>query len=633
MSKKEEKAARKTVDFVLPRREKPDLAQLPLKRAVALPAIMTVKEFADRANLPVTQVISVLIKNGVLATINQTIDFETASIIGDDLGLEVAAEQTKVVAEVERFRVAASESLVPRPPVVTIMGHVDHGKTTLLDRIRETRIVEGESGGITQHISAYQVELPPEGQAKSRGGKDARGIPRQDRDDFACRKITFLDTPGHAAFSKMREHGASITDIVVLIIAADDGVMPQTVEVIKKAGENNVPIIVAINKVDLPDADVLKVKQQLTEYGLVPEEWGGQATIVEISAKTGAGLDNLLEVVLLQADLLELKANPKDKAVGVIIESHMERGHGALALVLIENGTIYRGDPVAIGPVFGRVRTLESYAGKRIDSAGPSSPVRIAGLKSLPGFGDRLLAFETEREAKEAALKAHRADSVIRVATATKLGGGREEKEIELNLIIKSDVAGSLEAIKKLLSEIDSQETTVRIVSEGVGPISESDATLARATQSVIIGFRVPILAAAKKISEVEEIPIRLFDVIYKLVDDVKVMLSLLLPPEVIEEELGQLKVLAIFRDDRKGFVAGGKIESGRLSVGDKIKVLQDGNVKYEDKIKSIRQEKSEVKSCAAGKECGFSVSPGAKIAVGDTVIAYERTERERKIE
>lgn len=620
LSKKEEKAAKKSDGAMVSRVQeyttREPKIEIATKKQIALPEIVTVKDFADRANLPVTQVISTLMKSGILATINQTIDFETASIIGDDLGLEIIKEES-TTKKVSQEITPESTNLVSRPPVVTIMGHVDHGKTTLLDNIRESSVVESESGGITQHITAYQVTLT---EAKH---KDLRG-----------RKITFIDTPGHAAFSKMREHGTTITDIVVLIVAADDGVMPQTIEVILQAKANNVPIIVAINKVDLPDADVMKTKQQLSEYELIPEEWGGKTVMVEISAKVGTGINDLLEMILLQADLLELKADPDTRAVGAVIESRMEKGTGNTASVLIENGTLRVSDPVAIGSSYGRIRIMKNYANKRIDSAGPSTPVRIAGLKSLPNFGDKMIAFSNEKEAKIAAQRAEEVKSTLHIATARRIGEPEDgqRKQIDFNIIIKSDAIGSLEAIKKLISEIDSQEISIKVISEGVGTISESDITLAKATKSKVYGFRVGVLMAASKIAEKEGIPVKSFDVIYKLIDNIKVEVSALLPPEIIEDELGKLKVLTIFRDDKKAFVAGGKIESGHIALNDTVKVFQNGNEKYRDKINSIRQGKNEVKECDAGIECGIALTSGANIVAGDTIVAYHRSENIRTI-
>jgi translation initiation factor IF-2 len=592
------------------------------RKEVRISSVVTVKDFADITGLPVTNIISELMKNGILANINQTIDFETAAIIADDLGITVKEKEEKLEVGEEKMRVEISdEGSEIRPPVVTIMGHVDHGKTSLLDKIREAHVAEGESGGITQHISAYQVTL------------------KKVKNDVKTRTITFIDTPGHAAFSALRSHGAAITDIVVLIIAASDGVMPQTVEVIEQIKLHKVPVIVAINKVDLPDADVMKVKQQLSEYELVPEEWGGNTPMVEVSAKTGQGVDDLLEIILLQADIMELKANPKDKAVGVVIESHMHKGAGALALVLIENGTLRIGDPIQIGSSFGRVRILEDYQSKPIKSAPPSFPVRVAGLKSLPTFGEKLIVFGSDKEARESASSMKEGVSITHVATAQKVGIEEVADDIasgkvrELNIVLKADVNGSLQAIKKSLDEIDTQEITMNIVSEGIGAISESDVTFAKATKAMIIGFRVKILQAALKIAEKEKIPVELYDVIYKLIEDLKGALSGMLPPEIIEEELGSGEVLAIFRDDKKGMVAGARLTSGKALIGNEIKVFQNDNEKWRGKILSLRREKDEVKDIDAGIEFGFGTLPGAKIAVGDKITIFKTVEKQRIIE
>jgi translation initiation factor IF-2 len=588
------------------------------KKQVSIPEIITVKQFAEKADLPVTTVITELMKNGVLATINETIDYDTASIVGEYLGVAVVPLVEEAESNKTKISKKDKKSLVLRPPVVTVMGHVDHGKTSLLDKIRQTHIVEGESGGITQHISAYQVEIK---NAKNKNIKN--------------KLITFIDTPGHAAFSAMRAHGTAITDIVVLIVAANDGVKPQTVEVIKQAKVSNVPIIVAINKVDLPDADVMKVKQQLAEHELSPEEWGGKTIMVEVSAKTGQGIDDLLEMILLQAEMMELKASPKESAVGVVIESHMHKGAGPMAIVLIENGTIHKGDPVSIGSACGKARILEDFAKHSIEQAGPSTPVRIAGLKTLPEFGDHLVAFCSEKEARENSQMMHSTKSELKIATAKKIKSeesDEEKEQIEFNLIVKADVHGSLEALKSSIGEIQSEEILLRIVSEGVGAISESEVTLAKATHSQVVGFRIQALGAAKRMAEKDNVKIKVFDVIYELIDYIKSEMSDLLPPEIIEEEQGHGKVLQIFRDDKKGFVAGGSVESGKISNGSEIKILQDKNEKYRAKIVSLRREKNEVKECESGSECGFGLPAGANVAVGDTFIVFQTIRKKRQI-
>jgi len=621
LSKKEQKAATKEAVFndsrVISESQEDKVSAL--KRKVLLPSVVSVKDFADLANLPVTKIIGELMKNGILANINETIDFETAAIIGDDLGIEIIlAEEEEKSFEVKEITMGDNKNLLTRPPVVTIMGHVDHGKTTLLDNIRKAHVVDSESGGITQHISAYQVTL--------NNIKDKK---------IKNRTITFIDTPGHAAFSAMREHGAVITDFVVLIVAAIDGVMPQTKEVVDQAKLNNVPIIVAINKIDLPDADVMKTKQQLSELGLVPEEWGGKTVMVEISAKTGVGIDSLLEMILLQADMMDLKADPKEKAIGVVIESHMQKGAGAMALVLIENGTLSMGDPIAIGGSYGKVRILQDYANKPIDKALPSFPVQVAGLKSVPNFGDKLIAFSSEKEARETAQKSQSHSAKINIATAKKVeneGNQSDRPAIEFNIVLKCDVKGSLDAVKKMISEIKSHEIQINLIAEGVGSVAESDITLAKATNSTVLGFQVKVLGAAKKIAESEKITIKTFNIIYQLIDYLRESMSVLLPPEIIEEELGSGEVLAIFRDDRKGFVAGGRVNVGKVTVGDSIKFFQNENEKYRASIVSLRKEKSEAKEIVSGTECGLGLPANANVAVGDTFIAFKTVLKQRAV-
>lgn len=598
-----------------------DMATAPKEiKKIEIPKVISVKDLAEISGLPVTQIITELMKNGVLATINETIDYETAAIIGDDLGLEISLLEQKTSGRIEKAaEEEKSKDFIPRPPVVTIMGHVDHGKTTLLDTIRSAHVADKESGGITQHISAYQVTLE---NLKNKSIKH--------------RTITFIDTPGHAAFSAMRGHGASITDIVVLIVAANDGVKPQTEEVIKQAKENNVPVIVAINKVDLPDADVMRVKQQLAEHDLLTEEWGGKTICVEISAKTGQNVEGLLEMILLQADIMNLTANPKSGAIGIVIESHIQKGAGAMALALIENGTLRKGDAVSIGSSFGRIRIMQDSSARQIEEAGPSFPVNIAGLRSLPNFGDRLVAFKDEKEAKDSAEKNRLLAGRVSIASAKKIVKNEEDKArqeiIDYNLIIKSDVDGSLGAIKKLIDEIVCEEANINIISEGVGAISESDVTLAKATNARIYGFRVKVLGAAKKIAEKEKVELKTYDVIYELIDKLKEDISAVLPPLVIEEEIGKGKILAIFRDDKKGFVTGGKVESGKITTGNEIKFLQDKNEKYRAKVSSLRREKTEVKECQAGYECGFGLPAGANVAVGDEFITFKTVFETRKI-
>ena len=606
LSKKEQKAVDKqaVIDYDQNSQIQPEEPELPKKKIkVAVAEVVSVKDFADLSALPVTEIISCLIKNGVMANINENIDFETAAIIGDDLGLEVVKSQIKEGETLEKADIE-SKNLRSRPPVISIMGHVDHGKTSLLDKIRQTHIASGESGGITQHISAYDIEIPTPNDKKN------------------TRSITFIDTPGHLAFSAMRSHGATIADIVVLIVAADDGVMPQTIEVIENAKVQNVPIIVAINKIDLPDSDINKVRQQLAEYELIGEDWGGKTTIVEISAKTGKNIDQLLELLILQADMMELKADPEAMATGIVVESHLHKGTGALAVVLIENGTLHLGDNIAIGPVYGKVRILESFNGKQIESAGPSMPVRVAGLKSLPNFGERLVVFDNNREAKNAAKKFSERNIIRRYAakTITK----NEKGLVELNILVKSDVAGSLEAIKKLLKTISHPDLRLKIISEGVGAVSESDASMATATKAIILAFRVAISLSAKKIIEKEKISAFEYQVIYELVDDVKKIIEEMLPPIVKENETGQGKILVEFRNDKKGVVLGFNVLDGEFKKNGMIKILSDKEEIWRGKIITLRREKDQVDHVSAGIEAGIGLEPKAKFQIGDKLVAFE---------
>lgn len=612
LSKKEVKAAAKQPAFVAQNVVDQADSQPTKKKKVLIPEVVSVKEFAEISGLPVTEIIGQLIKNGVLANINENIDFETAEIVGDDLDLEILPKDAQIEEFSVKSEVTKSKSLQTRPAVVSIMGHVDHGKTSLLDKIRETHVAAGESGGITQHISAYHIEIPdPEKKSQTRS-------------------ITFIDTPGHSAFSAMRSHGATIADIVVLIVAADDGVMPQTIEVIKSAKTQNVPIIVAINKIDLPDSDVMKIRQQLSEYELIGEDWGGKTIIIEISAKTGKGVDQLLEMILLQADLMDLKADPNVPATGIVIESHIHKGAGALAIILIENGTLKLGDAMAIGPVYGKVRILEDWKGLAIKSAGPSMPVRVAGLRSLPNFAERLVTFESEKEAKNAAKKFLERNTTRRYIA--KSVSKSDSDIVELNLIIKSDVAGSLEAIKKSLTEIKNPGLKIKIVSDGVGAVSESDAAMAGATHAIILAFRVGISLPAKKIIDKEKINAVEYQVIYELIDDVKKILEEMLPPIVNEIETGSGEILAEFRNDKKGVVIGFRADDGEFRSGEMLKITSGGAEIWRGKIESLRREKDQVSSISAGTQAGAGIAAGAKYAIGDKVVAFRVEETKQTL-
>lgn len=588
--------------------------------SVSIPPVITVKDLSDKTNVPAVKIISELMKNGVLAAINESIDFDTAAIVCDDLGVKCEPlSETEDNSNDTTHSDINQKNLVTRPAVVTIMGHVDHGKTTLLDTIRKAHVVDSESGGITQHISAYQVSLPDPSNPKEK------------------RSITFIDTPGHAAFSALRSHGTLITDIVVLIVAANDGIMPQTLEVIEQCKANKVPIIVAINKIDLPDADLMKIKKQLSDNGLMPEEWGGDTLVSEISAKSGQGVDGLLNAILVKSEMMDLKADPTQSAFGVVIESHMHKGAGPLALVLVENGTLRKGDAIQIGQTWGKVRILEDYNKTPIDEAGPSCPARIAGLRDIPNFGDHLITYSSEKEAKLASLKLNQ-NSTLKIATAKKLSETSEEtgsdKNIcELNIIIKADVKGSLEAVKKLISEINTLELKLKVVGDGIGSVSESDVTLAKATKSYIYAFRVPVLISSEKVAEKEGVIVKKFQVIYELIDDIKRELTNILPTIYSDEVLAKGKVLAIFRNDKKAMVVGCILNDGRARVGESVRFIKAEGSIIQSSIASLRREKNQAEEINSGVEFGMSVDPGTEVKEGDTFEIFNKIKIERKIE
>jgi translation initiation factor IF-2 len=590
----------------------PDLAP------ISLPSVLTVKQLADALNQPVTAIIGKLMGFGVLATINEDIDFDTAAIVADDFGIVVQRE-TKGDTTNRVIVNSDSADLVQRPPVVTIMGHVDHGKTTLLDTIRKTNVAAKEAGGITQHISSYQIDITP----KSGGEK---------------RAITFLDTPGHSAFEAMRRHGAQITDLVVLVIAADDGVKPQTVEAINHAKAMKVPLMVAINKIDKPDANIERVKQELTEYGLVPEEWGGKTIMLPISAVHGTGIPELLEFILLSTDLRDLKANVKVPAVGVVIESHLQAGIGPVATLLIQNGTLRVGDYIALGEVTGKVRTLTDYKGKRTSNAGPSTPVEISGLSAVPQFGEQLAVFNNEKDSKESARHFTRTHSAKRAGSSLSLSAShatqKEGKKNILYLIIKADTNGSLEAIRDTLSTMKNEDVEVRMIADGVGDISENDINMALTSKAIVIGFQVRIPAVVKSLADREKVPVTLYSVVYELFDAVRSVLADLMPTISVEKQVGLLKILARFRDNRKHVVVGGVVEEGIFTAPQKARVLRGKDTVTEGKLLSVHQGRDIVKQIKTGSECGLELDLGVgheNVAVGDYISIYT-TEEQKKM-
>jgi translation initiation factor IF-2 len=584
------------------------------KKKIKVAEFITVNELANIIGVPASEIIKKCLNLGLVVSINQRLDFDTITLIASDYGFEVerAEEYLDDIIEEEPDR---PEDLEPRPPVVTIMGHVDHGKTTLLDYIRQSNIVAGEAGGITQHIGAYQVTLP--------NGK----------------QITFIDTPGHEAFTAMRARGAQVTDIVVLVVAADDAVMPQTVEAINHALAANVPIIVAINKIDKPEANPDKIKQQLAERGILVEDWGGKYQCVEISAKYGKNVDLLLEKILLEAEIMDLKANPKKKARGVVIESKLDKGRGPIGTVLVQNGALKIGDPFVAGTTFGRVRAMFDERGNRVEVAKPSTPVQVIGFDNLPEAGDSFVVVEDEKTAREIAnrrsqLKREQRFRQLRAVSLDKLSEQIKEGKVkELPIIIKADVNGSVEALSDSLMKLSNEEIKVRIIHRAVGAISESDVLLAQASGAIIIGFNVRPTSAAKKLAESENVEIRLYNIIYNVINDVKSALEGMLEPEKREEILGTAEVRETFKIAKVGTVAGCFVTEGKILRNARARLIRNGIVIYDGKIASLKRFKDDVKEVEAGLECGIALENYNDIKVGDIIEAYNILEVKRKLE
>lgn len=581
-------------------------------KIIELPAVLTVQQLAEALNQPVTVVIAKLMGFGVLATINEDIDYDTAAIVADDFNVQVT-KKVAIQSAVEVKHIASkAKNAQPRPAIVTIMGHVDHGKTTLLDTIRHTKVAEGESGGITQHISSYQVDVTP------RAGGETR-------------TITFLDTPGHSAFEAMRRHGAQITDLVVLVVAADDGIKPQTVEAINHARQLQMPVLVAINKIDKPDADLDKVKGQLAEYDLTPEDWGGKTTVVPVSALKGDGIDDLLEMILLSTDLRDLKASYDVPAIGVVVESQVRPGIGATATILIQNGVAKVGDYIAIGGVSGRIRTMTDHRGKKIAQAGPSSPVVISGLSGLPNFGEQFAVALTEKEARESARQFLRGQSAKRAAgTSHNLQANAQEEAGRriMNLVVKADTIGSLEAIRTGLASMRNSHVEVRIIADGVGDISEGDVTMAQTGKGVVLGFQVKVATPVKTVADREKVVISMHSVIYELFDDIRTALAELMPMEAVEHTVGQLKILARFRDNRRNVVIGGMVEQGLMELKREFRVLRGEKEIASGKVVGVRRGREMVKSVPTGSECGLELivnqGDSADISINDQVVLFK---------
>jgi len=584
------------------------------EKKIKVTEYIAVNELANLMGVSVSEVIQKCIGLGLMVSINQRLDVETITLIADDFGFEVELQE-EYQAEIDAEVADPEDKLQPRPPVVTIMGHVDHGKTSLLDFIRRTNVVAGESGGITQHIGAYKVILDD--------GKE----------------IAFLDTPGHEAFTAMRARGAKVTDIVVLIVAADDAVMPQTVEAINHAQAANVPIIVAINKVDKPNSNIEKIKQQLAERNILVEDWGGKYQCVEISAKFGQNVDVLLEKIILEAELLDLKANPDRKARGAVIESQLDKGKGVTATVLVQKGTLKIGDPFIAGVVHGRVRAMFDERGKKVFEAGPSTPVLVLGFESAPQAGDTFIAAESEREAREISTKRlqlkreqdHRQVHHItldEIANQISRGGFKE-----LPIIVKGDVDGSIEALSDSLMKLSNEEVSVRVIHKGVGAISEGDVLLAAASSAIIVGFHVRPNNNARKLAEQEKVDIRLYNIIYDAINEVKSALEGMLSPVLSEELVATVEVRQVFKVPKVGTVAGCYVTDGRISRTSKIRLIRDGIVIYEGQLESLKRFKDDVREVEKGFECGLNIASFNDVKVGDVIEAYKIIETKKKLE
>lgn len=572
---------------------------------------MTVSELANAIGVKSADLIKKLFSLGIMATNNNSISFENAEILVLDYNKELKREESTNVADFDNFEVIDNEEdLVSRPPVVTIMGHVDHGKTTLLDTIRKSSVASGEAGGITQAISAYQVKCND-------------------------KLITFIDTPGHAAFTEMRARGASITDIIIIIVAADDGVMPQTKEVIDHAKAAKVPILVAINKIDKPNANPERVMTELTEYGLTPEEWGGDTIYTRISALNGTGVDELLENILLVAEMQNYRANPNRYAMGTVIESRLDKHLGPVVTVLIQNGTLRLGDPIVVGEAYGKVRTLKNDLGEEITSALPGTPVFITGINDTPMAGDRFMAFETEKQARsvgeERRVKAKLRDNAPKSSLSldeifSKIQDGIKE----INVIVKADVNGSSEAVRNSLEKIDVDGVRVNVIRSSVGAITESDIVLARATNAIIIGFNIRPNNSIKDYAVNQGVDIRLYDIIYKAVEDMEAAMKGMLDPIYEEKIIGSATVKQLFKFSKVGTIAGCLVNDGIIKRDSKARVIRDSVVIYDGEVGSIQREKDSVKEVKKGLECGITVSNFNDIKVGDVIEAYEMVEVER---
>ncbi len=571
---------------------------------------MTVSDLAEVLGVMPSELIKKLMKLGVMATLNQAINFDVAELLVVDYDKVLKREETTDIANFEEFEIIDDEKdLITRPSVVTIMGHVDHGKTSLLDYIRKTNVVSSEAGGITQAIGAYQIT-------------------------YHDQKITFIDTPGHEAFTEMRARGASVTDIVIIIVAADDGVMPQTKEAIDHAKAAKVPIIVAINKIDKPNANADKVLTELAEYGLTPEEWGGDTLVARISAKTGEGVEELLDTILLVAEMKELKANPKRYASGVVLESRLDKQVGSIASLLIQNGTLRLGDPVVVGTAYGKIRSLKNDQGQNIVEAGPSTPVEITGLNELPAAGDKFMAFETEKQAREVSnhrkIRAKEADTNRSGMSLEDLFGAIQDGTKEINIVLKADVKGSEEAVKHSLEKIKVEDIKINVIRSGVGTITESDVVLAKASHAIIIGFNVKPSNKTMEMAKEDSVEIRLYNIIYKVVEDMEAAMKGMLEPVYEEKTTGEGEIRQIFKFSKVGNIAGSHVTSGVIKNNSEVRIIRDGIVIYTGRIRSIQHEKDQVKEVKKDMDCGITFENFQDIKVGDNFETFEQVEIKR---
>ncbi len=587
-------------------------------KQIEIPEVITVSDFATKLGLGVAQVVGELMKNGVMATVNENIDYDTASIIAAELGFSAIPEPVVAAARPSDAREGSvptqgSDQKQARPPIVAVMGHVDHGKTSLLDAIRESDVASSEAGGITQHIGAYQVT-------------------KNDR------RITFLDTPGHEAFSAIRAHGARMTDVAIIVVAADDGVKPQTKEAVNHAREAGVAIVVAINKIDKSDADTNRVKQELSEIGLVADDWGGDIPCVEVSAKTKEGIDKLLDVVLLVADIEEQQATFSGMASGVVIESHLETGRGPVITLLIQQGTLRSGDSLVVGGTFGKVRSLEDYRGRKIKEATPAMPVVVSGIREVPNFGEWFEVVPSEKIARDWVAKQARKQSIksltgTKTVTSQDLTRAVVDGQIkELAVLVKADVQGSLESLLDSLGQIGNEEVRVKVISSGIGDITETDVSSADAGNAIILGFNVSIKGAVNQLAKRTKVDFHLYKVIYELLDDVRDWLSSLLPPEIVETELARLEILGIFKVSKGLVITGGRVTSGQLVSGLTARIMRGGEEVGSGKVTNLQKEKQAAREVNEGEECGISFETQSNIELGDELVFYKVEEKARRL-